>query len=314
MDVYVVAGGDGAGKTTTALNLTVALREAGAYAAALDADLGGNIASLLDLDFERTLADVVEDTASIREAVTEHDLAADGRRESDMRAYWADIGADRTQFRAGDSSGRPEVPDDEPDVDVVPVIGGFDDRETHTNTDPRALADGLMDLVMAYDVVVVDAGNGQPSASPAVAVADGVLTVTTPDPAKSDAAQREGRACYQAGTKVVGLVANRAGENTSVTRVTDEAGTRAIGVVPEDARTPSLEPIAFTTAGSPAADAYGRLAESVLDWDGTSGLLGPTPASSGTGPNGTDMDTDGDGSEETDDGSGGFLSRFLGDD
>jgi hypothetical protein len=52
MDVYAVAGGDGAGKTATASNLAVALRETGSYAAVLDADLSGNVASMLDADPE----------------------------------------------------------------------------------------------------------------------------------------------------------------------------------------------------------------------------------------------------------------------
>lgn len=310
MEVYAIAGGDGAGKTTTALNLTVALREAGVHAAVLDADLGGNVASVLGVEFDATLADAAAGESNVGAAVVEHHLERASLRESDLAAYRASLEADRTQFRAGES--RPtETAPDEPDVDTVPVVAGFEDRATHTGADPVAIEDALTDLVMAYEVLVVDTGNGPVSESPVVSLVGGVLTVTTPDPMKGDAALREGRACADAGTRVVGTVANRAGETTSITRLTDDAGTRAVGVIPEDARSPSLEPVTFAVPESPAAAAYGRLAEKLLGWDGASGLLGPTPAASGDRPSGTDIAADGDGTDED---GGGFLSRFLGDD
>jgi hypothetical protein len=96
--------------------------------------------------------------------------------------------------------------------------------------------------------------------------------------------------------------------------MTDRVGAKAFGVIPADARTPAIEPVAFSVPGSPAAGAYGRLADALLDWDGTSGLLGPTPANQRDGPAGSDVATDGDGSEREEDAgdSGGFFSRLLG--
>jgi septum site-determining protein MinD len=164
---------------------------------------------------------------------------------------------------------------------------------------------------MAYDTLVVDAGNGPAAESPVVDGADGVLAVTTPDPAACEAAEADASDCARAGTQVLGAVINRAGETTSVSDLTDRVGAKAFGVVPEDARTPALEPVAFSLPGSPAATAYGRLADALASWDGTSGLLGPTPANQRNGPAGSDVATDGDGSEP-DEGSGGFLSRLLG--
>lgn len=307
-----MAGGQGAGKTATALNLTVALREAGQYAAVLDADLGGNVASLLGVEFEATLGDAVAGEVGVREAMVERELSADDLPEADLEAYREALAADRTQFRTGaEDRGETVTAEDEPDVGMVPVVGGWHDRADHLSTDPEALSYALGDLAMAYDTLVVDTGNGPAAESPVAHGADGVLAVTTPDPATCEAAKRDATDCARDGAQVVGAVINRAGETTSVSELTDLVGAKAFGVIPADARTPALEPVAYGLPGSPAASAYGRLAEALLDWDGTSGLLGPTPANRRDGPAGSDVATDGDGSEP-DDGSGGFLSRLLG--
>ena len=294
MEVYVVAGGGGAGRTATALNLTVALRESGQYAAVLDADLSGNVASLLGVEFDATLGDAVGGDVGVRGAMVERELSTADLPESDLSDYRKALAADRTQFRAGDEPEEESVTaEDEPDVGMVPIVGGWHDREDHLATDPEALSFALGDLAMAYDVLVVDAGNGPAAESPVTDGADGVLAVTTPDPAKCEAAKEDATDCARAGTQVVGA--------------------KAFGVVPEDARTAALEPVAYSLPGSPAASSYGRLAEALLGWDGTSGLLGPTPANQRDGPAGSDVATDGNGSEPDDEeGSRGFFSRLLG--
>lgn len=307
-----MAGGDGTGKTATALNLTVALREAGHYAAVLDADLEGNVASLLDVTFESTLGDAVAGDASVRAATVDRGLSADELPESDLAAYREALAVDRTGFRVGTPEEETVTAEDEPNTDMVPVVGGWRDRADHLSADPEALSYALGDLTMAYEVLVVDAGNGPAAESPVVGEADGVLAVTTPDPADCHATKEDATACARGSVQVGGAVINRAAEDTSISEVTDRVGAKAFGVVPEDARTAALEPVAFTLPGSPAAAAYGRLADAVLDWDGTSGLLGPTPANRRDGPAGSDVATDGDGSEPDGEGSGGFLSRLLG--
>lgn len=309
----MVAGGGGSGRTATALNLTVALRGASRYAAVLDADLSGNVASLLDVTFDTTMGDAVAGDASVRAATVECGLSADDLPADDLADYREALAVDRTGFRTGAvEESDPVTAEDEPDTDTVPVVGGWRDRSEHRSADPEALSYVLGDLAMAYDVLVVDAGNGPAAESPLLDAADGVLAVTTPDPETCDAAEADATACADAGAKVIGVVINRAGETTSVSELTDRVGAKAFGVVPEDARTAALEPVVFSVPGSPAAEAYGRLAEALLDWDGTSGLLGPTPANQREGPAGSDVATDGDGSERDEDDSGGFLSRLLG--
>lgn len=307
MDVFAVAGGDGAGKTATALNLAVALREAGSYAAVLDTDLRGNVTSVLDVEYEATLEDVVEGDARARDAVVDVALSADSLPESDLAAYRKALAADRTQFRAGADQEELETDEDEPDIDTLPVVAGFENRADHTGTDPETLESVLENFVMAYDVLVVDTGNGPASQSPTIDVADGTLTVATPDPAKMEAAREDVRACTSAGTKLVGTVVNRAGDKTSISEVTASVGAEAFGVIPEDARTAALEPVFFSVPGSPAANAYGRLAGKTRSWDGTSAVVEQTTPDGGDDPN-----RGGGSGDDDDDDSGGFLSGLLG--
>lgn len=308
MDVFAVAGGDGAGKTATALNLAVALREAGAYAAVLDADLSGNVTSVLDVGYEATLEDVVEGDTRARDAVVDVELSTDTIPESDLAAYHKALAADRTQFRSGADRDEPETDENEPDIDTLPVVAGFENRADHTGTDPETLESVLENFVMAYDVLVVDTGNGPASQSPTIDVADGTLTVTTPDPAKMEAAHGDVRACTSAGTKLMGTVVNRASDKTSISEVTTNVGAEAFGVIPEDARTQALEPVFFSVPGSPAANAYGRLAEKTRTWDGTSALVDQTTPDGGDDPDAGATDDD----DDSDDDSGGFLSGLLG--
>jgi hypothetical protein len=109
----------------------------------------------------------------------------------------------------------------------------------------------------------------------------------------------------------MGTVVNRAGDKTSISEVTDTVGTEAFGVIPEDARTAALEPVFFSVPGSPAANAYGRLAGKTRSWDGTSALVGQASADGGDDP---DAGRGGGTDDEDDDDSGGFLSGLLGDD
>ncbi|QGN05887.1 septum site-determining protein MinD [Halorhabdus sp. CBA1104] len=71
--VFTIAGGKGGvGKTTTAVNVGVALQEAGHDVAVVDADLGmANLAAMLDVEYDHSLHEVLAEDATVSDTLTE---------------------------------------------------------------------------------------------------------------------------------------------------------------------------------------------------------------------------------------------------
>lgn len=320
MHVYAVAGGDGSGKTATALNLAVAFRANGQYAAVLDATLNDNVSALLDIDHERTMEDVLKGDGSLREATVDYPLAPERIPEDELLAYRRNLIGDRTRFRESEADPDGVEATDFPAVDEIPIIAGWPSSRRLASASEAALDDTLQDLVMAYDCIVVDTGGESIAGTAPVAVADGVAVVTTSDRTHTDTATQIARDCQRNDAPIIGTVINRVEDDVSVTDVTGTVGIEAVGVVPADDRTSALEPVRYSVPDSPTADAYDRLAGSLDEWEGavkeqaSSATDGGGPGSGGS-PHDQGAGADrqeADGNDDEDEDGGGFLSGLFG--
>lgn len=324
MDVYAVAGGDGSGKTATALNVAVAFRADGQYAAVLDADASSNVADLLDIDPAATLGEVIDGGAAVREATTEYELSPETVSEEQLVAYREALAEDRTTFRSGDHDPAGVGETSFPDMDRIPVIAGWETERKLAAADPNALEEVFQELVMAYDAIVVDTGGESVAATAPVSVADGVAVVTTPDESHIQTANGTAIECQRNGVPLVGTVINRAGDQVTVADVAEGVGMEAVGVVPADGRTGPLEPVRYSVPDAPAAKAYSRLADSLTEWsraveaEASSAADGGGPESQGGDgadrTSGDEAAAEGEDDEnDEDDSSGGLFSRFTDD-
>jgi MinD-like ATPase involved in chromosome partitioning or flagellar assembly len=323
MDVYAVAGGNGSGKTATALNLAVAFRVGGQYAAVLDADASSNVVDLLDIDPAATLGDVIGGGAAVREATTEYELSPETVPEEQLVAYREALVEDRKTFRSGDDDLAGIEESDFPEIDSIPVIAGWETERKLAAADPEALEEVFQELVMAYDAIVVDTGGESVAATAPVSVADGVAVVTTPDEPHIRTANGTAIECQRNGAPLVGTVVNRAGDQVTVADIADGVGMEAVGVIPADGRTGPLEPVRYSVPDAPAAKAYDRLADSLLEWseavaaEASSAADGGAPESQNGDDRTSDAEAETEGDhdgDDEDDSDGGLFGRFTGDD
>jgi len=147
-DVLTIAGGKGGvGKTTTAINASVALQEAGHDTIIVDADLGmTNIGELLGIDHEPSFHDVLAGSASIGDAIV------DGPNGVSVLAGERSLEA----FARGDPSNLPPVIDslaESYEIVVVDTGAGL----SHETMVPMKLADGVVLVSTPDDVSLVDA-------------------------------------------------------------------------------------------------------------------------------------------------------------
>lgn len=299
METLGVVGAAGTGTTTTAVDLAAALRREGHHAAVLD--LTGDVADWFDVSTPATLAAVLAGEDGVRDA-TETVALPHGDVEAALADYAAALGRDETSFRAGGNTAEPGAV--EPG-DLPVLVGG--DRSGHGDADEAAVAALRGDLGFAYDYVVADAGTfGAASAR----LLDGVVVVTDPSEGAITAGRSGIEACRAEGLSVVGAVLNQAPERADVADVRDELGVDVLAAVPADAREPAIEPIAFTAPESPAAQAYGRLADAVAGRDdGSTGSTRP-----GEAPSTDARDEDGSGDAEASTGAtddDGVLGRLA---
>lgn len=266
MQIFGVVGARGTGTTATAVDLVAALRTAGHHAAVVD--LSGDVCELFDVEVSATLSDALSEDAPVRETIGTVELPPD-TVETALDAYAETIARDRTAFRTTSGGSDPG----EPQPTALPVVPGGD-RRRFGDVDDARLEEVRADLAFAFDVLVADAG----TLGPAVAtLPDGLLVVTDTSDKAVVAARRATIACTDQGIPVAGAIVNAAADWTDVSAFVDRLGLDVWAVVPDDGRQRSVEPIPVTAPASPAAAAYARLAEAVVAWDGTHGLVDGGP-------------------------------------
>lgn len=294
MHALGVVGAEGVGATTTAVNLAAALRREGHHAAVLD--LSGDAADLFNVATGASLADAVRGDATAADATATVDLPA-GDVDDALAEYAESLGRDKTAFRAGDAA----VDPGDPEPGELPIaVGG--DRAILGDADHDALSDVLGDLAFAYDYLVVDAG----TLDPAVAhLSDGVVVVAGPSDDSVSAARDRVADCRNSPIPVLGVVIDRATDRTDVTAVGERVDAKILAVVPDDDRPSDIEPVASTAPEAPAALAFSRLVESVVDRTTDQGDDDRSVAAGGVGGGGTTEDP---GDES--DGDEGLLGRL----
>ena len=145
--VFTVAGGKGGvGKTTTAINVAVALQDAGHDVVVVDADLGmANLGAMLDIDHSPSLHQVLAGKAAVSDAITEGPggvTVVPGERNLEAFAD-ADPAKLRKVVKALSTAY---------EIVIIDTGAGL----SHETTVPLGLADGVLLITTADDVAIGD--------------------------------------------------------------------------------------------------------------------------------------------------------------
>ncbi len=145
--VYTIAGGKGGvGKTTTAINVAVALQDAGHDVVVVDADLGvANLGAMLDIEHQPSLHQVLAGKAAVSDAITEGPggiTVVPGERNLEAFAD-ADPAKLRKVVKALSTA-----------YEIVLIDTGA--GLSHETTVPLGLADGVLLITTANDVAIGD--------------------------------------------------------------------------------------------------------------------------------------------------------------
>ena len=228
--VLAVAGAKGGvGKTTTAVNLGVALADAGETVAIVEMDLAmANIVDFLQFEPERTLHDVLAGTVTTTKALY----------AVEERLHVLPAGTELADFNA---------------INVA------------------ALAPVVRSLRPAYDWIILDTAAGvSPETIYPLRLADEVLIVSTPRVASIRDAKKTIELAERVNGTVGGVVFVRAGTGQAPPpeRLSGFLGADLIGSVPDDPAVAEAQdmsqPVTAYDPDSPAAEAYGRIADSLI--------------------------------------------------
>ncbi len=233
--VYAIASGKGGvGKTTTTVNLGTALAGAGHRTVIVDCDLAmANLARFVSLGTDvETLHDVLADEADVEDAT----------------------------YRLADGIAAVPSPAD---------LARYSDLAT------EKLSEAVATLRSVFDYVLLDvgAGVGRETIVP-LKLADATLLVVTPEPAAVQDAEKTVGLVDRAGSNVRGVVVTRVRDDDEAAppAIAKRLGQPLVATIPED---PTVResvragrPVVIHDSDCPAATAYGRLAATVIGWDG----------------------------------------------
>jgi septum site-determining protein MinD len=229
--VYAIASGKGGvGKTTTTVNLGTALAGAGNQVVVVDADIG--------------MANLAGFVSLGGAATTLHDVLAD------------EATIDDALYRLADG---------------ISAIPSGTDLASYAAAETEGLADVVDRLRDRFDYVLLDVGAGvsHETVLP-LGVADGVVLVSTPDPAALQDAQKTIELTERTKGTVVGLVLTRVrpdGE-PSPDAIADRLGLDLLATIPEDDAVRSSiregTPVVVHAPHGEAAVGYKRLAARLL--------------------------------------------------
>ena len=228
--VLAVAGAKGGvGKTTTAVNLGVALAEAGETVAIVEMDLAmANIVDFLQFEPERTLHDVLSGTVTTTK----------GLYAVEERLHVLPAGTELADFNA---------------INVA------------------ALAPVVRSLRPAYDWIILDTAAGvSPETIYPLRLSDEVIIVSTPRVASIRDAKKTIELADRVNGTVGGVVLVRAGTGQAPPpeRLAGFLNTDLLGSVPNDSTVAEAQdrsqPVSTYNPDSPAAEAYQRIADSLI--------------------------------------------------
>jgi len=145
--VFTIAGGKGGvGKTTTTINVAVALQDAGHDVVVVDADLGmANLGAMLDIEHEPSLHQVLAGKAAVSDAITEGPggiTVVPGERNLEAFAD-ADPAKLRKVVKALSTAY---------EIVIIDTGAGL----SHETTVPLGLADGVLLITTADEVAIGD--------------------------------------------------------------------------------------------------------------------------------------------------------------
>lgn len=229
--VYAIASGKGGvGKTTTTVNLGTALAGAGNQVVVIDADIG--------------MANLAGFVSLDGAATTLHDVLADEATIDDALYSLAD---------------------------GISAIPSGTDLESYAEAETEGLATVVARLKERFDFVLLDVGAGisHETVLP-LGVSDGVILVSTPDPASVQDARKTIELTERTDGRVIGLVVTRFRPDGTVAAeaIADQLDLELLGAIPEDdaVRTSIHEgtPVVVDAPISEAATAYKRIAARLL--------------------------------------------------